>query len=124
MPYARVLLSPRVSEARIRILEEELPAILAEELSVASEEPLTASDITIDGETTVQGGGSIPMFRPRVLEGDVAIIVFGNNFPTRVEQKDEIARRIGGRVTQLLLPGLKAYVWLLLCEGGFYSFRT
>ena len=127
MPYVRVLLSERARSGEfISCLEAELPRIIAEEMEVGSEASLTANDIDLDGESVFGGADGVPKAfqRPRVLSGDVSILVWGENYPDRVVQGDEIAQRIGERVKLLMPPGLKAYAWVLLCEGSFSSFRS
>lgn len=119
MPYVRPLLSSKVDGELVRRLENDLRTFIAEALSVSH--PFPADEVTIDGAFLDGRGFATGTVRPpQRAQVDVAILIWCNVYPERVEKCDEIAQQILDGVKRFLPPGLTAWVYLPNL-GGFAS---
>ena len=111
MPLVLVTRDPYVTDKELSPLLEQIRQIVAEQLTVpGTDGELSAREV----EVRVQNAGTLDQNTP-----DVAVIIWANEYPDRLETLDERRAHIAKKMKELLPPARSGSLWILLQPGSF-----
>lgn len=116
----------KVTGTDIRRIENALPDLVSNALSVSTDSSFPPSEVTVKGfemEKLTDKHTERDDDLREPMSHDIEVVVWAHNYPERERSLEQLAATMASGVQKLAPEHCSGYVWLLLQPSAFTSFQ-